>query len=98
MTSITHVGLRTTVSFLNDWDSRKRGLHLSYLDISPNNILLSPTDLKSLISQLRAETQTSLRPSELSVGNLFDRDGFVFPDPAPVFRLSNTDNRGQSPF
>lgn len=72
--------------------------HVSYLDISPNNILLSPTDLKSLISQLRAETQTSLRPSELSVGNLFDGDGFVFPDPAPVFRLSSTDNRGQSPF
>jgi hypothetical protein len=51
-----------------------------------------------LISQLRAETQTSLRPSELSVGNLFDGDGFVLPDPAPVFRLSSTDNRGQSPF
>ena len=64
------------------------------LDISPNNILLSPTDLKSLISQLRAETQTSLRPSELSVGNLFD--GFVFPDTTSVFRLSSTDNRGQS--
>lgn len=67
------------------------------LDISPNNILLSPTDLKSLISQLRAETQTSLRPSELSVGNLFDGDGFVFQDPTCVFRLSSTDNRGQSP-
>ena len=63
-------------------------------DISPNNILLSPTDLKSLISQLRAETQTSLRPSELSVGNLFDGDGFILSDPAPVFRLSSTDNRG----
>jgi hypothetical protein len=66
------------------------------LDISPNNILLSPTDLKSLTSQLRAETQTSLRPSELSVGNLFDEDGFVFPDTTSVFRLSSTDNRGQS--
>jgi serine/threonine protein kinase len=69
-----------------------------FLDISPNNILLSPTDLKSLISQLRAETQTSLRPSELSVGNLFGEDGFVFPDPTPVFRLSSTDNRGQFAF
>jgi hypothetical protein len=64
-----------------------------FIDISPNNILLSPTDLKSLISQLRAETQTYLCPSELSVGNLFDHhdgdgDGFVF-------RLSSTDNRGQ---
>ena len=66
------------------------------LDISPNNILLSPTDLKSLISQLLAETQTSLHPSELSVGNLFDADNFVFPHPAPVFHLSSTDNRGQS--
>ena len=73
-------------------------MELHVLDISPNNILLSPTDLKSLISQLRAETQTSLRPSELSVGNLFGGDDFVFPEPTPVFRLSSTDNRGQSPF
>ena len=76
-------------------------METSCLDISPNNILLSPTDLKSLISQLRAETQTSLRPSEMSVGNLFhdDGDGLVLPDPhTPVFRLSSTDNRGQSPF
>ena len=69
---------------------------MDLLDISPNNILLSPTDLKSLISQLLAETQTSLHPSELSVGNLFDADNFVFPHPAPVFHLSSTDNRGQS--
>lgn len=61
------------------------------LDISPNNILLSPTDLKSMISQLRADTQTSLRPSELSVGNLFDG-----PDTSSVFRLSSTDDPGQS--
>ena len=68
---------------------------LLYLDISPNNILLSPTDLRSLISQLRAETQTSLRPSELSVGNLFDGDGLVLSsNTTSVFRLSNTDNRG----
>jgi len=66
------------------------------LDINPNTILLSPTDLKSLISQLRAETQTSLRPSELSVGNLFNGDGVVLPDGTSVFRLSNADNRGQS--
>ena len=66
------------------------------LDINPNNILLSPTELKSLISQLRAETQTSLRPSELSIGNLFD--GFVSSNPAPVFRLSNMDNWDKSPF
>ena len=28
----------------------------------------------------------------------FDGDGFVFQHPAPVFRLSSMDNRGQSPF
>ena len=72
-------------------------LYYVFLDISPNNILLSPTDLKSLISHLRAETQTSLRPSELSVGDLFD-GGFVFPAPANVFRLSSTDNWGRSLF
>jgi hypothetical protein len=38
------------------------------LDITHNTILLSPTDLRALISQLRAETQTSLRPSELAIG------------------------------
>ena len=102
------MGLRTTVRvfLINGGRPRRKvehtflnvTLHHVFLDISPNNILLSPTDLKSLISQLRAETQTSLHPSELSVGNLFGGDGFVFPDPTPVFRLSSTDNRGQFAF
>ncbi|KIM36903.1 hypothetical protein M413DRAFT_424015 [Hebeloma cylindrosporum] len=44
------------------------GSGATHNNINPNNILLSPTDLRALISQLRAETQTSLRPSELSIG------------------------------
>ena len=91
-------GIAHNSKFLNDDFERWTGQIDFLLDISPNNILLSPTDLKSLISQLRAETQTSLRPSELSVGNLFDGDGFVFPDSTSVFRLSSTDNQGQSRF
>ncbi|KAF8161647.1 kinase-like domain-containing protein [Crassisporium funariophilum] len=70
---------------------------ISHGDINPNNILLSPTDLRALISQLRSDTQTSLRPSELTMGNPFEKDAFIFPDTTAVFRLSSNDSRAESP-
>jgi len=36
-------------------------------DINQHTILLSPADLKALVSQLRGNTQSSLIPSQLSV-------------------------------
>ncbi|KAF8953644.1 kinase-like domain-containing protein [Flammula alnicola] len=62
-------------------------------NINPNSILLSPTDFRALISQLRAETQSSLRPSELSIGvTSFSHEEFRSPETIAVFTLSNPES------
>ncbi|KDR69734.1 hypothetical protein GALMADRAFT_77163 [Galerina marginata CBS 339.88] len=65
-------------------------------NINPNTILLSPSDLRALISQLQAETQTSFWPSELSVGMPYSREAFPLPDMTAVFTLSNAGPNGDN--
>jgi hypothetical protein len=68
------------------------------LDITHDTILLSPTDLRALISQLRAETQTSLRPSELAIGMGVINHANANMEASAVFLLADADCRGSFSF
>lgn len=95
----THVGeqLPTQVVKLIARDVLRELEHLHdargvvHSDINTHNIILSSRDMRALITQISAESPTSLRPSCSSLDFFVDVNSMLTSTSLPVFRLSSID-------
>ncbi|KAF9553634.1 kinase-like protein [Agrocybe pediades] len=78
-------------------DDRYRTHCCPYGNISFHTILLSPTDLRSLISQLREDMEPSFEPTDAIVGLSLTRDLLTSDTLSPVFTLSEVEDEDQRP-
>jgi len=60
-------------------------------DLNAYNIVLSSRDMRALVTQILADSPTSLRPSHTSLNFFLDVNSMFTSTSSPVFRLSSVD-------
>lgn len=69
---------------------------IAHADLSLSTIMLSPRDMRALVSQLSAESQMSLHRSEISFETMFlDVNSMLTSTSQPVFVLTSAEPDGQ---